>query len=144
MFYVAGGQGPSHFKKLKNAKKLYPLTEDMIKKYAPNVWERVPDDYWEMMRDEEGTILGIPFGYDRYDAETQPDASEEERAFMQKENTTPVTNYVSLHIRDDVAKQLFGNIKSFDDLCEMINERQLLLRYTNKMYIQNKYALQKI
>lgn len=137
LFYVAGGQGPSHFKKLKNAKKLYPLTEVMIKQYAPNVWERVPDDYWKMMRDEDGTILGIPFGYDRYDAETQPDASEEDRAFMLKQNTTQVTNYVSLHIRDDIAKQLFGDIKGFDDLCKIINEKQQPLGEDN-----NHFAVQ--
>ena len=44
---------------------------------------------------------------------------------------------MSLHIRDDIAKQLFGDIKGFDDLCKIINEKQQPLGEDN-----NHFAVQ--
>lgn len=119
--YVAAGQGPSHFKKLQDAKKLYPLTEELIKKYAPNVWERVPEECWELMK-SDGKILGIPFGFSKYDSETHPNASEAELAYMKEQNAPIITNSMPLCIRDDIAKKLFPETKSFDELCKIIDE----------------------
>lgn len=133
LFYIAGGQGPTHFKKLQDAKTLYPLTEELIKEYAPNVWERVPKDYWDMMRSGD-TILGIPFGFDRYDEETQPNATEQERKFMTENNAPIITNYCTLHIRDDIAKKLFPEIKGYDELCAIIDENGAALGENNNKF----------
>lgn len=120
--YVAAGQGPSHFKKLQDAKTLYPLTPELIQQYAPNVWERVPESCWELMTAENGEILGIPFGFAQIDEVTHPEASAEELAYMQKTNAQITYNGSGMYIRDDIAKMLYPDIKGFDELAAIIDE----------------------
>ena len=122
--YIASGQGPAHFSKLKEAGKLYGLTPELLQKYAPNVWNRVPENCWNAMT-SDGVILGIPFGfpYD-YTETTQPAMSEEDRIWATEYTTSAVDNSTGLHIRDDIAKKLFPEAKSWDEICALIDERQ--------------------
>lgn len=46
----AGGQGPTHFAKLAEADKIWELTPEMLQKYAPNVWNKIPQKYWEKIK----------------------------------------------------------------------------------------------
>ena len=123
ILYVADGQGPAHFQKLKKAKKLYPLTKEMIKKYAPNVYDRVPEEYWDLMS-SDGEILGIPFGFKKYDEKTQPNASEDVRKFMAEQYQTIATNSTDLYVRDDILKMIYPDAMNYKEMCALVDKEK--------------------
>ncbi len=123
IFYVAGGQGPAHFKKIQSAKKMYPLTKELIQEYAPNVWKRVPAEYWDMLT-SNGEIMGIPFGFNVYDKTTHPDATDEQLEYMNRQFVGVTSNQMPLYIRDDISKKLFPDSMTFEEMCAIIDETQ--------------------
>jgi len=42
------------------AEDVFMPLDDLIKEYAPNLWERVPEDVWESLRYDDGHIYGLP------------------------------------------------------------------------------------
>lgn len=113
-----GGQGPTHFKKLNEAGKIYELTWEMLEKYCPDVIRETPPEFWEKIK-VDGKIFGIPYGRANYipDPETM---SEKEKRF---ETNTPY-RLSSLMIRDDILKTLRPEAMSY-------KEAETLMRETN-------------
>ncbi|MBR6728827.1 MAG: hypothetical protein IKL80_01590, partial [Clostridia bacterium] len=42
-----GGQGPTHFAKIAELEEIWELTPELLKTYAPNIWEKVPERMWD-------------------------------------------------------------------------------------------------
>lgn len=119
-------QGPAHFAKLDQLEQVWELTPEMLQKYAPNVWERVPQKYWEAIK-VNGKILGIPYTNPANEI-TNPQATEEEIKTIQLLFETPVNDVTigaiqCLFIRDDILKQFYPDAKTYDELVEILEER---------------------
>ncbi len=122
------GQGGAHFKRLDELKKLYKLTPEMLKEYAPNVWKKTPESYWNALTDDEGYIMGIPYMAPPSE-EVVNGATEEDIDFIDKTALTHETDVMYIKdacfwIRDDILKQFYPNAKSYDELCALLEERQ--------------------
>ncbi len=118
-------QGPAHFAKLNQLGKVWELTPEIIQQYAPEVCKRTPAEYWEKIK-VDGKILGIPYnaGFER---EAFPDMDDDTYNFIvdnYKADETDVT-YQSTQcfwIRDDVLKMFYPEAKTYNELCDMIDE----------------------
>ncbi len=117
-------QGPAHFSKIDQLGELWVMTPELLKEYAPNVWDRVPQEAWDAMT-VDGKILGIPYEI----ASTWDQAlnmSEEDIEFMRSRlaQVADVT-YEStscLWIRDDILKMFFPEAKTYDELVALMEE----------------------
>ena len=125
--HCGAGQGPSHFAKLDELDLIWELTPEMLQKYAPNVWKRIPQRLWDKMT-VNGKILGIPYFIDAT-YESQPDATKEEVDFINETKVIPYndmtfSNEQCLWIRDDILRKFYPEAKTYDELVEILNERQ--------------------
>jgi len=116
-----GGQGPVHFGKIAEVDKIWELTPEMLETYAPDIWEKVPDEMWERIK-VGGKIYGIPYSF--------PISAEEEYAehlaqsqIEAAETGGPVSLGTDLWIRDDVLKMLYPEAKGWDELVDLMNEK---------------------
>lgn len=124
--HCGAGQGPAHFAKLDELEQVWHLTPEMLQKYAPNAWERIPQEKWDKMT-VNGNILGIPY-YISTTEETHPAATAEDVAFIQMSKEIPFndvmyTNSQCLWIRDDIAKTFFPEARTYDELVALMNEK---------------------
>ncbi len=125
--HCGAGQGPSHFSKLDQMDKVWELTPEIMQKYAPDVWKRIPQNLWDKMT-VNGKILGIPY-YIAATEESQPDATPEEVAFINETKVIPnndmTYNYAQcLWIRDDILRKFYPEAKTYDELVAILNEKQ--------------------
>ena len=123
--HCGAGQGPAHFTKLDELKQIWHLTPEMLQKYAPNAWERIPQELWDKMT-INGNILGVPY-YITLNEETQPAASAEDIAFIKNSKSTPYNDVTYLNsqclwIRDDILRKFFPDAKTYDELVEIMNK----------------------
>ena len=129
--YCSAGQGPAHFKRLKELGKLQVLTEEMIKTYAPNVWERVPEHLWEKMSDGEGNILGIPFKISLQEDQPFSTYAEDEKDYVEYIRKTQVVapsdvlfnSTQTFWIRDDILTDIYPDAKTSEE-CEAIAKKE--------------------
>jgi ABC-type glycerol-3-phosphate transport system substrate-binding protein len=125
---VCGGfQGPAHFARLEQLGKAVELTPEMLRKYAPDLWARTPQKYWDKIK-VNGKILGIPYKIPVEKA-SQPLASDSEIEFMKKISTPQVNvfsvNPVSIrYVRDDILKAVYPNVKTFSEIAGLLKEKQ--------------------
>lgn len=116
-------QGPAHFAKLDQLEQVWYITPELLKKYAPNVWERTPQEFWDAMT-VDGHILGIPYAATTTWRQAY-NMSDEEYQFMMDEQVA-MRNDVSysptdcLWIRDDILKKFYPEAKSFDELWSIV------------------------
>ena len=130
--YCAAGQGPAHFKRLKELGKLHTLTEDMLKTYAPNVWERIPEHIWEKISDEDGNILGIPYYINpREDKPYSTYTDDDKDSIEYIRNTklaarTDVTfdSMQTFWIRDDILKDIYPETMTSKECEALAKEKQ--------------------
>ncbi|MBR6729483.1 MAG: extracellular solute-binding protein [Clostridia bacterium] len=116
-----GGQGPVHFGKIAEADKIWELTPEMLQKYAPDIWKKVPAEMWERMK-VDGKIYGIPYNFPLSAEEAYKDhltEGQRETAAMSE----PVSVGTDLWIRDDVLKMLYPNAKTWDELNALMQEK---------------------
>ncbi len=123
--HCGAGQGPAHFTKLDELKQVWHLTPEMLQKYAPNAWERIPQELWDKMT-VNGNILGIPY-YIELSEETQPAASKEDIEFIKNSKNIPDNDVMylasqCLWIRDDILKKFYPEAKSYDELVAIMNK----------------------
>ncbi len=121
--HCGAGQGPAHFAKLNELGQVWELTPEILQKYAPNAWKRIPQKLWDKIK-VNGKILGIPY-YLNTSEEVMPNATAEDIEFIKNAKKTPVndvtfTNTQSLWIRDDVLKMLYPEAKSYDELLDIL------------------------
>lgn len=116
-----GGQGPVHFGKIAEADKIWELTPEMLQKYAPDIWEKVPEVMWERIK-VNGKIYGIPYNF--------PLSADEEYADhlskYQREDAAmseAVSVGTDLWIRDDILKMLYPDAKTWDELVAILSEK---------------------
>ena len=118
-------QGPAHFAKLNELEMVWELTPELLQKYAPDLWERIPQRYWDAIK-VDGKILGIPYDVPR-DKQSHPDASDEEFAMMSELYNTPynditIAGVQCLYVRDDILKKFFPEAKTYNELVEILEE----------------------
>ena len=113
------GQGVAQFKKLAEAKMIYELTPELLEKYAPDVWRKVPSAMWDKIK-VDGKIYGIPY-YFPVDREIDPEVTDEELEAFNGKVYTEVGQ--TLWIRDDIAKKLYPNAKTYNELVKMSEEK---------------------
>ncbi|MBR5513668.1 MAG: hypothetical protein IKV85_06750 [Ruminococcus sp.] len=119
-------QGPAHFSKLNALEKVWELTPELLQKYAPDVWKRVPQEYWDAIM-VDGKILGIPFE-NQIMPQTQPEATEEELATICDlhdvvYNDISISGPQTLYIRDDILKMFYPEAKTYDELVAILEEK---------------------
>ena len=142
LLYVEWGQGMTHAKKLYQAKKLSDITPELLQKYAPNLWNRTPKEFWDTVT-VDGKILAIPYCEYIVTKDAQPKMTDEQLAFC-LDNYVPKSDYfdINLWVRDDIAKKVFPEILDWNEQCELIKstgdkigEKTLLPIYTTEEYI---------
>ncbi len=114
-----GGQGPAHFAKLAEAEEIWELTPEMLQTYAPDVWEKVPDEMWERIK-VDGKIYGIPY-YFPVDREIDPEITDEE--LLAWGEAVPSNMGTSLWIRDDILKMIYPDAMSYDEIMKLVEEK---------------------
>ena len=126
LVWCQSSQGPAHFNKLLELGSLVLLDDEMIKKYAPNIWERTPSYIWNDFRTSDGKIIGIPFLFDGRDIDTiYPDMEESEREKLVQAKASQVSSVqTNLYIRDDILKKIYPECKSYDELMALIQKNQ--------------------
>lgn len=115
----SGGQGPVHFAKVAEVDKIWELTPQMLSKYAPDIWEKVPDEMWERMK-IRGKIYGIPYNFP-ISAESEYAFNLTDKQIERAKTSEPVSVGTDLWIRDDVLKKLYPDAKTWDELVEILN-----------------------
>lgn len=121
------GQGATHFAKLDSMQLIKPLTKEMIKEHAPEVWNRTPESAWDRISAEDGRILGIPYELKPSEV-TLPNIGEEELDFIYStkvsyKNDITAQATGALFIRDDILKKLVPEAKSYDELVTLLEEK---------------------
>ena len=115
-----GGQGPAHFAKIAEADQIWELTPEMLQKYAPDIWEKVPEHMWERMK-VNGKIYGIPYNFP-VDRSIDPEITDAELEAWG--DPIPSNMGTSLWIRDDILKMLYPDAKTYDELVALLEEKK--------------------
>ena len=123
MVYCCAGQGPAHFKRLEELGKLQPLTKEMIQKYAPNVWKRVPDNIWKMLSDDKGNILGIPSKLSLKEDKPFSTYGDDDKEYIDYIRNTEIASMSDVlfnatqtfWIRDDILRDFYPEAKTSDE-----------------------------
>jgi len=120
-------QGPAHFAKLDQLGQVWELTPEMLKKYAPNVWERVPEKYWNAIK-VDGKILGIPYGASEISNKTHPKATEQELETMKTLYKTPynditIAGIQTLWVRDDILRKFYPDAMTYDEITKLLDKK---------------------
>lgn len=117
-----GGQGPAQFARLAEGDQIWELTPEMIRKYAPHVWERTPKEMFDKIK-VNGKIYGIPYCYDiSYGSIIDPDADPSLSYFANPPNDR-YNPLAAMFIRDDILKRIYPEARSYNELKEMIDEK---------------------
>lgn len=123
--HCGDSQGASHFKKLDESGLIWHLTPEMLKKYAPHAWEQIPQDAWDDLT-IDGNILGIPYNFPST-ADIWDETPEEDKEFIMSLETTyndvMTSSVTSLWIRDDILKKIYPQAKTWEELSNMVYER---------------------
>lgn len=118
------GQGPAHFSKLGEVGILNALTDEMIEKYAPNLWARTPSYIWDKFRTEDGKISGIPYSFEGKDIDTvYPDIDEDTKARILDKWSNGTHIITHLGVRDDILKMIYPDALSYDEAVALLNEK---------------------
>ena len=109
------GQGPSHFKRLADAKQCWEITDEMLEKYAPNLLKRIPKETLDKFK-VNGKLYGIPYQLKNNET-TQAYADPETIEYINECVTVwPSDETMSLWIRDDVLKMIYPKAKSWSEI----------------------------
>ncbi len=149
-------QGPAHFSKLNQLGQVWELTPEMLKKYAPNVWARVPEKYWEGIK-VDGKILGIPYAATEISEKTHPNATEKELETIRTLYKTPYNDVTiaginTLWVRDDILNMIYPETMSYEEVLKLLEEKgepigeELLDTpiYTTQDYIDFMYKIKEL
>lgn len=116
MIACGTGQGVTHFKKLADVDKIWGITEEQLKKYAPNVWERTPKELLNKFKFDGEKYYGIPYMMNS-NKENQPDLSDEELDFINnKIKSVQHNENMALWIRDDILNMIYPDAKTWPEL----------------------------
>lgn len=114
LIHCGGGQGPGHFAKLTEGNLIWELTPELLEKYAPDIWRKVPKTMWDRMT-VNGKILGIPYDFP-ISKEIDPKLSDE----IVELKGSPKMDFIStLWIRDDVLKKIYPNAMTYNDILNL-------------------------
>lgn len=112
-----GGQGPTHFAKLAELEEIWELTPELLKTYAPDIWNSVPENMWERIK-VDGKIYGIPYNFP-VRREIDPDGDE---YLLNSSAPVPTDLGTHLWVRDDILKMIYPEAKSYDELVKLLEE----------------------
>ena len=116
------GQGVSHFTTLAEQKQVWEIDVDMLKKYAPNVYKRVPEDMLKKFM-RNGKLIGIPYMLPSNET-TQPWMDQETLEYV---NNNVVNNAsdetMALWIRDDILKKIYPEAKSWSEIKQLAEQK---------------------
>lgn len=118
-------QGPAHHAKLHEGDLNWELTPEMLQQHAPDVWKAIPQFVWDSIK-VDGKIYGIPFSL-MVDQEMDPSLSDEFlTVFTSPRDKATWSGLTSnpMAIRDDILKALIPSAKNYDELMQLINDRQ--------------------
>ena len=97
------------------------MDKETLEKYAPNVLKRIPEDVLKKF-EIDGKIYGIPYDIVS-DSTSQPDADEETLKYINDNFVAKASDEnLGLWIRDDIAKMIYPDVKSWDDIEKEVNE----------------------
>ncbi|MCD9023853.1 hypothetical protein [Cohnella silvisoli] len=113
------GQGPAHHAKLHEGDLNWELTPEMLQKYAPDVWNNVPQYVWDSIK-IDGKIYGVPYNF-RVNKELDPGLSDD----MVNTFSTLKNKIASdiLFVRDDILKKLIPTAMNYEEAMKRIKEK---------------------
>lgn len=115
------GQGVSHFTTLAEQKQIWEIDVDTLKKYAPNVYERIPKDMLEKFM-RNGKLIGLPYTLPTNET-TQPTTDKETIDYINN-NVANITSDETMRVwvRDDILKMIYPEAKSWSEI-EKLHEQ---------------------
>ena len=117
------GQGPSQFSKMKESDVLYGLTTEMLQKFAPNMYKRIPVEMWKKFTFSDGKIYGIPSGFE-ISKKIDPDIPGEiEQYATPNYNSAMIDKTGGFWIRDDILKKIYPEAKSYDEIKKLLDSK---------------------
>lgn len=147
---ASDGEGMIQFMKLDKIKKVYKLTEDEIKQYAPNLWKKTPKKYWDCLKNADGDIIGLPYDLPPNDPKILKYCDDDDAEYIKKysecENDIFPQSGKCLWIRDDILKDFYPEAKSWNEIAALDEEflGDVLLDVpvtTTEEYISFMYSL---
>lgn len=159
---IAGGTLPDfafmynfeNFGRLIETKQAWAMTPEMIQKYAPNVWNKLPEAIWKNVTGPDGNIYGIPFGVNAaYVRDEMRDAYD--TSYFDFYDTPWITlrwtGGQPFYIRDDILKQLFPDAVNFEEAWKVVEETNkpvpemfVLPITTTDQFVKAFYDIQKL
>lgn len=118
LVHCGAGQGAAHFARIAQADRIWELTPEMLKTYAPDIWEKVPAEMWERIK-VDGKIYGIPYQFP-----VSRDISSEVTEEMEDCWTIPSADVgTNFWIRDDILKMLYPDAMDYDEAVALLEEK---------------------
>ncbi|RAV18905.1 hypothetical protein [Paenibacillus contaminans] len=114
------------FDKAIEGKLLWELTPEMMKKYAPNVWNSYPEFVWDSVK-KDGKIYGIPYELlsSAYGEVTTKSADWKNFYSVSPQSVTwnSLSTAQGFIIRDDILKTLFPSALGYDEAVKLVQEK---------------------
>lgn len=118
-----GGQGPAQFAKLAEGNLIWELTPEMLEKYAPNIWKRVPKNQWEAIK-VDGKIYGVPYSFP-VDPAIDPNLDPMVASYFSWPKNDVTVQYGTVWVRDDILKMVYPEAQTYDELMKLLNDKKL-------------------
>ena len=157
IIHCGAGQGAAHFSKLNKLNSIWTFDEETIKKYAPDLWARTPEEYWDELKDENGKIMGIPYKVPVTEDSIFYDYTEEEQKYIDHIRNTKIryetdVTFLSnqaFYVRDDILRDFFPEAKSYDEIIKLLEEKNTYIGdelldipiYSTEDYIKFFYGI---
>lgn len=102
---------------------IWELTPEMLQKYCPNAWSRIPESIW-MKNAVDGKIYGIPRGVDAsYGKDVDKTFTDDKKALLGEMWNDLAHVNIKFYVRDDIMKKLFPEAKTYDELEKLLEEK---------------------
>ncbi len=110
LYTAVRGRGAAHFARIAQADRIWELTPEMLKTYAPDIWEKVPAEMWERIKVDGKNLrntVSVP---------VSRDISSEVTEEMEDCWTIPSADVgTNFWIRDDILKMLYPDAMDYDE-----------------------------
>lgn len=121
LFVLAGSQGPTYHAKLNEGDLIYELTPEMLQKYAPHVWNTIPQQIWERIKVND-KIFGIPYSLPV--DENTPGFTQEQLEYVARPaSDTMFSSYRCFWVRDDILQEIYPETMNYEQCIQLLDKK---------------------